>query len=134
MQSVEEFVHNLLLNCYFLQLAQLVTHWTTGLQLVALFMDSDIPVSYMYVYSNGTLVSYVYSNGTPVSYVYCNVTKMNKNGQQFLVSLARALYNHLEWHYHGNPWPSVSVGAVELVYHLTRRINEASVGRVGVVP
>ena len=68
-------MHNLLLNCYFLQLAQLVTHWTTGLQLVALFMDSDILVSY--AYSNGTPVSYVYSNGILVSYVYSNGTPVS---------------------------------------------------------
>ena len=40
---------------------------------------------------------------------------------------ARALSRHLEWRYHGNQWPHRTIAATELVYHMTRRINEASV-------
>ena len=43
---------------------------------------------------------------------------------------ARALHRHLEWHYHENPWPSLTLSAVDLTYHLMKRINEASVSRV----
>jgi thioredoxin reductase len=39
---------------------------------------------------------------------------------------ARALYHHLEWKYHGSPWPSVSVPVTDLLHVLVKRINEAS--------
>ena len=40
---------------------------------------------------------------------------------------ARALFKHMEWRYHGVPWPSVSLSPVDLVSHFVKRINEASV-------
>ena len=39
----------------------------------------------------------------------------------------RALFNHLQWHYHGVPWPSVTLPSSDLLNHLVKRINEASV-------
>ena len=43
---------------------------------------------------------------------------------------ARALHRHLEWRYHQNPWPSLTLSAVDLTYHLMKRINEASVSHI----
>ena len=43
--------------------------------------------------------------------------------------LAQALFRHLEWRYHGVPWPSVSLTPVDLVSHFVKRMNEASVSR-----
>ncbi|XP_065889903.1 FAD-dependent oxidoreductase domain-containing protein 2-like isoform X3 [Dysidea avara] len=39
---------------------------------------------------------------------------------------ARALYKHLQWKYHGVPWPSVLLSPIDLTSHLVKRINEAS--------
>jgi len=37
------------------------------------------------------------------------------------------LFKHMEWRYHGVPWPSVSLSPVDLVSHFVKRINKASV-------
>ena len=47
----------------------------------------------------------------------------------FVILLAQALFRHLEWRYHGVPWPSASLTPVDLVSHFVKRINEASVSR-----
>ena len=39
----------------------------------------------------------------------------------------RALYHHLEWRYHGVPWPSVTLPFIDVLDHMIKRINEASV-------
>ena len=44
-----------------------------------------------------------------------------------MCELARALYKHLQWKYHGVPWPSVLLSPIDLTSHLVKRINEASV-------
>jgi len=40
---------------------------------------------------------------------------------------ARALFRHLQWRYHGDPWPSTLLHSSDLLNHFLRRINEASV-------
>ena len=40
---------------------------------------------------------------------------------------ARALYKHLQWRYHGIPWPSILLNPVDLISHFVKRMNEASV-------
>lgn len=44
-----------------------------------------------------------------------------------VASIARAVYRHFEWRYHGNPWPSVTLPVSDLLLYLVKRINEASV-------
>ena len=41
--------------------------------------------------------------------------------------LAHALFHHLQWRYHRTPWPSTLLHSSDLLNHLVRRINEASV-------
>ena len=43
------------------------------------------------------------------------------------IRLAHVLFRHLEWRYHGVPWPSVSLTPTDLVSHFVKRMNEASV-------
>jgi len=44
--------------------------------------------------------------------------------------LARTLYRHLQWRYHGVPWPSILLNPVDLTSHFVKRINEASVSNL----
>ena len=47
-----------------------------------------------------------------------------------LFCVARALFRHMEWRYHGVPWPSVTLTPVDLASHFVKRMNEASVGNM----
>ena len=47
----------------------------------------------------------------------------------FYMHPVRALYHHLEWRYHGVPWPSVTLPYIDVLDHMIKRINEASVSQ-----
>ena len=50
-----------------------------------------------------------------------------------LFCVARALFRHMEWRYHGVPWPSISLTPVDLVSHFVKRMNEASVSIMSIL-
>ena len=47
-----------------------------------------------------------------------------------LIKSARALHRHLQWRYHGLPWPSILLDPIDLISHFVKRINEASVSNL----
>jgi len=44
----------------------------------------------------------------------------------FCITIARALFNLLEWRFEGVPWPSVTLSWMDMVPTIVKRINEAS--------